>query len=114
MARKVKTFVVKLVSMAGTGFFYTTKRNMRSQKPKLLVRKYDPVIRLHTLFRVRIIHILFSSPFYIIISLNACLNLPAKRCGKFSILYFDIFSLPAHNFSVIPIQKRLEIISYVC
>ena len=53
MARgKIKTLVVKLVSLAGTGFFYTTKKNVRNQN-KLLLRKYDPVLRQHTLFRVR-------------------------------------------------------------
>lgn len=80
MARKVKTFVVKLVSMAGTGFFYTTKRNMRSQKPKLLVRKYDPVIRLHTLFRVRFLNFAFLAEFISIFSLfHRDLRLP-NRC----------------------------------
>lgn len=56
--RKAKSLVVKLVSMAGTGYYYTTKRNVKSAKPKLLLRKYDPVIRQHTLFKVRTLHVL--------------------------------------------------------
>lgn len=38
--------------MAGTGYAYYTRRNVKSGKPKLLLRKYDPVIREHTLFKV--------------------------------------------------------------
>lgn len=53
--KKAKSLVVKLVSMAGTGFFYTTSRNVKNSKPKLLLRKYDPVIRQHTLFKVVIL-----------------------------------------------------------
>jgi large subunit ribosomal protein L33 len=48
---KVKAAVVKLVSTAGTGFFYTTHKNPKKPK-KLLLRKYDPVLRQHVLFKV--------------------------------------------------------------
>lgn len=51
--KKAKSMIVKLVSMAGTGFYYTTRKNVKATKPKLLLRKYDPVIRQHTLFKVR-------------------------------------------------------------
>lgn len=51
--KKAKGMIVKLVSMAGTGYFYTTKKNLKANKPKLLLRKYDPVLRQHTLFKVR-------------------------------------------------------------
>lgn len=44
--------VVKLVSMAGTGYFYTTTKNPSATR-KLFLQKYDPVLRTHTLFRVR-------------------------------------------------------------
>jgi large subunit ribosomal protein L33 len=50
MVQKPHAIVVKLVSMAGTGYFYTTRKNAQLQK-KLLLRKYDPIIRQHTLFR---------------------------------------------------------------
>jgi len=41
--------VIKLVSMAGTGFFYTTVKNIKLQT-KLLLKKYDPIVRQHVLF----------------------------------------------------------------
>ena len=50
--KKAKSLIVKLVSLAGTGYFYTTRRNVKTTKPKLLLRKYDPVLRQHTLFKV--------------------------------------------------------------
>jgi large subunit ribosomal protein L33 len=37
--------IVKLVSTAGTGHYYTKTRNRRSEKLRL--RKYDPVVRKH-------------------------------------------------------------------
>ena len=40
--------VVALISSAGTGFTYWTQRNRR--KPRLSLRKYDPVIRRHVMF----------------------------------------------------------------
>lgn len=42
--------VVKLVSMAGTGFFYTTTKNPAATR-KLFLQKYDPMLGSHTLFR---------------------------------------------------------------
>jgi large subunit ribosomal protein L33 len=48
-AKKLKTIVVKLVSTLGTGFFYTTTRRTTLEN-KLLLRKYDPVVRQHTWF----------------------------------------------------------------
>ena len=43
MALKVKGGVIKLVSLAGTGFFYTTRKNPKAATKKLLLNKYDPV-----------------------------------------------------------------------
>jgi large subunit ribosomal protein L33 len=55
MARgKAKGVVFKLVSLAGTGTFYTSTRNPRAasgSSTKLLLKKYDPVLRQHTLFK---------------------------------------------------------------
>jgi large subunit ribosomal protein L33 len=48
---KIKGAIIKLMSMAGTGFFYTTRKNPRNPI-KLLLRKYDPVLRQHVLFKV--------------------------------------------------------------
>jgi large subunit ribosomal protein L33 len=48
---KVTAIVVKLVSMAGTGFCYYTKKNPKLPK-KLMLRKHDPVVNAHVLFKV--------------------------------------------------------------
>lgn len=53
MSKKALGVVIKLVSMANTGYFYTTMKNARLPK-KLLLRKYDPVVRQHVLFKVRL------------------------------------------------------------
>ena len=39
--------LIKLVSTAGTGHFYTTTKNPKSKAEKLLVKKYDPKVRKH-------------------------------------------------------------------
>jgi len=41
---------IKLVSSAGTGFFYVTKKNPRNTK-KLELKKYDPRVRKHVIFK---------------------------------------------------------------
>ncbi len=43
--------IIKLVSTAGTGHFYTTTKNPKTKSGKLELRKYDPVIRKHVLYR---------------------------------------------------------------
>lgn len=48
---KPSTILVKLVSSADTGFFYTTKKNPRLKPEKLEMRKYDPVVRKHVVFK---------------------------------------------------------------
>jgi large subunit ribosomal protein L33 len=52
MAKKAGSILIKLVSLAGTGFFYTSVKNPRNVAAKLQLMKYDPVIRQHVLFRV--------------------------------------------------------------
>ncbi len=47
---KPSTVKIKLVSSAGTGFYYVTKKNPRTQTEKLSLRKYDPVVRKHVDF----------------------------------------------------------------
>lgn len=42
---------IRLVSTAGTGFFYTTTKNKRTTPQKLQFKKYDPVIRQHVMFK---------------------------------------------------------------
>ncbi|KAN0093189.1 hypothetical protein V8E55_003973 [Tylopilus felleus] len=39
---KARTIIVRLISTAQTGFFYTTKR-VRLNSPKLSAVKYDPI-----------------------------------------------------------------------
>ncbi len=41
---------IKLVSTAGTGVFYVTKKNPKITK-KLELRKYDPRVRQHVVFK---------------------------------------------------------------
>jgi len=48
---KPATVLIKLVSSAETGFFYVTKKNPRTQTEKLELKKYDPVVRKHVVFK---------------------------------------------------------------
>ncbi len=50
MAKKT-VIKIKLESEAGTGSFYVTKKNPRTQTEKLSMRKYDPKARKHVLFK---------------------------------------------------------------
>ncbi len=50
MAKKT-TVAIKMESTADTGFFYVTTKNSRSKANKLVMRKYDPVIRKHVDFK---------------------------------------------------------------
>ena len=42
---------IKLVSSAGTGHFYTTTKNKRTMTEKLEIKKYDPVVRKHVIYK---------------------------------------------------------------
>lgn len=42
---------IKLVSTAGTGYYYVTKKNPRNITEKMVFRKYDPVVRKHVEFK---------------------------------------------------------------
>jgi large subunit ribosomal protein L33 len=42
---------IKLVSTAGTGYFYTTTKNKRLHPEKMEVSKFDPVARKHVTFK---------------------------------------------------------------
>ena len=48
---KPTTVMIKLVSSAGTGYFYTTKKNSRKTTEKMTLRKYDPKARRHVEFK---------------------------------------------------------------
>lgn len=52
MARKdVIRLVIKLRSTAGTGFTYVTRKNRRNNPDRLVLRKFDPVVRRHVEFK---------------------------------------------------------------
>ena len=42
---------IKLVSSAGTGHYYTTTKNKRTTPEKLEMKKFDPVVRKHVLYK---------------------------------------------------------------
>jgi large subunit ribosomal protein L33 len=48
---KPTTLQIRLQSTAGTGYFYITKKNPRNLTEKLVMRKYDPVVRKHVEFK---------------------------------------------------------------
>jgi large subunit ribosomal protein L33 len=50
MAKPV-TQKIKLVSSAGTGYYYVTKKNPRNLTEKLVLKKYDPVVKKHVEFK---------------------------------------------------------------
>ena len=58
MARKPKaskskrnSILFKIVSTAGTGYFYLARRNPKQKTDKMLFSKYDPVVRKHVEFK---------------------------------------------------------------
>ena len=42
---------IKMVSSAGTGPFYTTTKNKRTKPEKMELKKYDPVVRQHVIYK---------------------------------------------------------------
>jgi len=48
---KSSTVKIKLVSTADTGFYYVTKKNPRNLTEKMVMKKYDPVVRKHVDFK---------------------------------------------------------------
>ena len=42
---------IRLNSSAGTGHFYTTDKNKKNTPGKMEVRKYDPVVRKHVMYK---------------------------------------------------------------
>ncbi|MFG2073222.1 large subunit ribosomal protein L33 [Nonomuraea maritima] len=51
MPRNEVRAVIKIRSTAGTGYTYVTRKNRRNTPDRLTLRKYDPVVRRHVLFR---------------------------------------------------------------
>ncbi len=42
---------IRLNSSAGTGHFYTTTKNKKNTPEKMEVKKYDPVVRKHVMYK---------------------------------------------------------------
>ena len=42
---------IRLVSSAGTGHFYTTTKNKRATPDKIEIKKFDPVVRKHVIYK---------------------------------------------------------------
>ncbi|MES1992259.1 MAG: 50S ribosomal protein L33 [Candidatus Macondimonas sp.] len=42
---------IKLLSTAGTGHFYTTTKNKRTKPEKMEMKKFDPVVRQHVMYK---------------------------------------------------------------
>lgn len=42
---------IKLISSAGTGHFYTTTKNKRSIPKKIELKKFDPIVRQHVIYK---------------------------------------------------------------
>jgi large subunit ribosomal protein L33 len=43
--------LIKLVSTAGTGHFYTSSKNPKTKTEKLVIKKFDPKIRKHVEYK---------------------------------------------------------------
>ena len=42
---------IKLVSSAGTGHFYTTTKNKKIMPKKIEIKKFDPKVRKHVVYK---------------------------------------------------------------
>ncbi|MEO1889634.1 MAG: 50S ribosomal protein L33 [Cycloclasticus sp.] len=42
---------IKLVSSAKTGHYYTTTKNKRNMPEKMEIKKFDPTIRQHVIYK---------------------------------------------------------------
>ncbi|MAI84204.1 MAG: 50S ribosomal protein L33 [Rickettsiales bacterium] len=48
---KSNTIQIKLVSSANTGYFYVKDKNPKQMTEKLELKKYDPKVRKHVIFK---------------------------------------------------------------
>ncbi|HZB57274.1 MAG TPA: 50S ribosomal protein L33 [Reyranella sp.] len=48
---KPTSILIKMVSSADTGFYYVTRKNPRTKTEKMEMKKYDPVVRKHVVFK---------------------------------------------------------------
>ena len=42
---------IRMVSSAGTGHVYTTDKNKKNTPKKIEMKKYDPVVRKHVMYK---------------------------------------------------------------
>ena len=42
---------IRLNSSAGTGHFYTTEKNKKNMPGKMEIKKFDPVVRKHVMYK---------------------------------------------------------------
>ena len=42
---------IRMISSAGTGHFYPTDKNKRTTPDKLEMKKFDPVVRKHVMYK---------------------------------------------------------------
>jgi large subunit ribosomal protein L33 len=42
---------IKLISSEGTGHFYTTTKNKKTKPEKMEIKKFDPVVRKHVIYK---------------------------------------------------------------
>ena len=42
---------IRMVSSADTGHFYTTDKNKKTTPEKMEMKKYDPVVRKHVIYK---------------------------------------------------------------
>ena len=53
MAKKTTQLrpIIKLRSTAGTGYTYVTRKNRRNTPDRLVLKKFDPIVRRHLEFK---------------------------------------------------------------
>lgn len=53
MAKKTTQLrpIIKLRSTAGTGYTYVTSKNRRNTPDRLVLKKFDPIVRRHVEFK---------------------------------------------------------------
>ncbi len=53
MAKKTTQLrpIIKLRSTAGTGYTYVTRKNRRNTPDRLVLKKFDPIVRRHVAFK---------------------------------------------------------------
>ena len=54
--------IIKLKSTAGTGYTYVTTKNKVNQRERIELKKYDPVVRKHVIFKEEALEARIGSP----------------------------------------------------